>query len=82
MNAQDPLQNLVMRIIDVRSPIEFQMGHVVGSGILHSIRFRNKLAELKLFGTSGVLLRFGQKKWPGLLLLQENTICNAINGGD
>lgn len=71
-----------MRIIDVRSPMEFQMGHVAGSVNIPLNEIPQQLAELKNYpGPQVFCCASGNRSGQAVYFLQENGISNAINGG-
>ena len=82
MNTRDALKDAAMRIIDVRSPMEFQMGHVAGSVNIPLNEIPQKLAELKNYpGPLVFCCASGNRSGQAVYFLQENGISNAINGG-
>ena len=82
MNTKDALKDAAVRVIDVRSPMEFQMGHVAGSINIPLNEIPQQLSELKSYhGPQVFCCASGNRSGQAVYFLQENGISNAINRG-
>lgn len=82
MNTKDALKDAGVRVIDVRSPMEFQMGHVAGSINIPLNEIPQQLSELKGYQEPQVFCcSSGNRSGQAVYFLQENGVSNAINGG-
>jgi rhodanese-related sulfurtransferase len=82
MNIQDALKDDNVKIIDVRSMIEFQMGHVSGSINIPLNEIPQHVDEFKIAnGPMVFCCASGGRSGQAVNYLQENGIKNICNGG-
>ncbi|MEY2938663.1 MAG: hypothetical protein RL062_1252 [Bacteroidota bacterium] len=82
MSLKEALQHPNVKIIDVRSVGEFQMGHVAGSINIPLNEIPQHLEEFKSMDFPLVLCcASGGRSGQATYFLQENGIQNCINGG-
>ena len=82
MNLKDALNQNDVKIIDVRSVMEFQSGHVPGSVNIPLNEIPQHLDALKSESCPLILCCVsGNRSAQAVYYLQENGVKNAINGG-
>jgi rhodanese-related sulfurtransferase len=82
MNLKEALKNPNHQIIDVRSFMEFQMGHVAGSINIPLNEIPQHVEEFK--SLSGALIfccASGNRSGQAVYYLQESGVENVCNGG-
>jgi rhodanese-related sulfurtransferase len=82
MTLKDALNQSDVKIIDVRSVMEFQSGHVPGSVNIPLNEIPQHLDALKSESCPLILCcASGSRSAQAVYYLQENGVKNAINGG-
>lgn len=67
-------------VLDVRTPIEFDLGHIQSSVNIELDELRNRLSELPSKDTKvAVMCQVGHRGYLGLRILQENGFSNIFN---
>jgi len=82
MSIKEVLKDPKVKIIDVRSPIEFQGGHVVGSINIPLNEIPQKVSEIKsMEGPLVLCCAAGARSGQAIYFLQEQGVKDLHNGG-
>lgn len=81
-NLKELVKNPSTVIVDVRSPMEYEMGHISGAKNIPLDQIPYKTNEFKAFNKPVVVYcRSGARSSMVLSILEQNGVANVYNGG-
>ncbi len=81
-SLKEIVNNPTTVIVDVRTPMEYEMGHIAGAKNIPVDQIPYKTDEFKAFNTAVVVYcRSGARSSMAASILAQNGILNVYNGG-